>query len=147
MDANTVAYTLMPEPNQTYLAQTKNVVVPSDPLSGSTVGLLMVLSSFQYQPSLMGPQYAGAVSQASQAAFIQSGGQRFQNNFTAVATKSGIDFAHSVGLTDAEMGAVGFTAKTVRSRQINIKGPKFYGIKSNLTLSPGIGNVGLSYGW
>ena len=143
----TLAYTLMPEPNQTYLAQTKNVMVPTDPLSGSTVGLLMILSSFQYQPSLMGPQYTGAVSQASQAAFVQSGGQQSQNNTVSVVTKNGLDFAHSVGLNDIEMGAVGFTAKTVRSRQININGPKLYGIKSNLTLSPGIGNVGLSYGF
>src|SRR5665213_3436439 len=99
---NTVSYTLMPEPNSTYLAHTKNVVVPQDPLSGSTMGLMMILSTFQYQPSLAGPTYSDALSQASNAAYIQSGGQQFQNKAVSIIGRDGIDFAHSIGVTDIE---------------------------------------------
>ena len=123
-----MAYTLMPEPNQTYLVQTKNVVVPAAPLSGSTVGFMMILST-------------------SRAAFIQEGGQDFQNKLTSYATKNGIDAAHSIGLTDTEMGVVGFTFRTYQRKQLNVNGPKFYGIKSNLTLAPTNGNIGLKYEW
>jgi hypothetical protein len=142
-----MAYTLMPEPNQTYLVQTKNVVVPADPLSGSTMGFMMILSTFQYNPTPVNPTYAGAVSQASRAAFIEEGGQDFQNKLTSYATKNGIDIAHSVGLTDTEMGVVGFGLRTYQRKQLNVNGPKFYGIKSNLTLAPTNGNIGFKYEW
>lgn len=147
MGANTIAYTLMPEPNQTYLVQTKNLMVPADPLSGSTVGLMMILSTFQYQPSLMGSNYVEALSQASQAAFVASGGQQFENKTVSVVGKDGIDFAHSIGIDDTEMGVVGFSLRTVQRKQFHVNGPRFYGIKSNLTLSPGNGDLGLSYEW
>ena len=142
-----MAYTLMPEPNQTYLVQTKNVVVPADPLSGSTIGFMMILSTFQYQSPTLNPTYSNALGQASRAAFIEEGGQDFQNSLTDYATKNGIDVAHSVGITNTEMGVVGFTLKTYQRKQLNVNGPKFYGIRSSLTLSPGSGNIGFKYGW
>jgi hypothetical protein len=144
---NTIAYTLMPEPNQTYLAQTKNVGIPQDPLSGSTIGFMMVLSTFQYQSPTLNPTYSGALSQASKAAFIQSGGQQVQDKVTSVVTRDGIDFAHSIGLTDVEMGTVGLTYRTIQRRQLSFKGPKFGGVRSNFMVSPGNGTVGLTYGW
>lgn len=145
MGVNTTAYTLMPEPNQTYLVQTKNVVVPADPLSGSTIGFMMILSSFQYQPTVMGPMYSDAVSKASNAAFIVNGGQAFQNKATNYATRNGIDFAHSIGVTDTEMGIVGFSLRTIQRRQLNINGPKLYGVKANLIVGPSSDSLGLKY--
>jgi hypothetical protein len=140
-----MAYTLMPEPNQTYLVQTKNVVVPTDPLSGSTVGLMMVLSSFQYQSPTLNTTYSSALNQASHAAFVEVGGQAFQDKTTSYATRNGTDFAHSIGLTDGEMGLAAFTLRTVQRKQINLNGPKVYGIKGSLTLTPNSYNVGFKY--
>ena|ERR1035437_9151206 len=139
------AYTLAPEPNSSYLSYTKGSPVTADPISGSTVGLMMMLSSLQYQAPTMNPMYSAAADKAGQAAFIQSGGQAFQDKFTSVVTKKGAIVAHDMGITDGEMGIVGGTYKAFRTRQIDLKGPKIYSVGTSLTMSGTSGILGVRY--
>jgi hypothetical protein len=113
------------------------------PLSDPTMGLMMLLSTFQYQAPYMNPTYSNAASQAGKAAFVESGGQAVQDKFLKGETKDGMDFAHSIGLTDMEMGIVGFAGKTIRSRQINVRGPSIGPIRSSLTGTENSGSIGL----
>lgn len=144
--SNLNACALVAEPNSSYLYNThaQPVVIP---LSSPTMGLMMLLSTFQYEAPYMNPTYSGAASEVGKAAFITSGGQAIQDKEIGVFTKDGTNFAHSIGLTDTELGMVGFTAKTIRRHELNINGPKVLGIKINLTADPQSGSIGLKYGF
>jgi hypothetical protein len=143
------AYTLMPTDNQSYLVQTKNVPTIGEPMSGTTMGMLMLLSTLQYQAPYMNPQYSNAASQAGKAAFIQSGGQAMQDKFTSKVSSQaeGIakDAYHSVGVTDTEVGVVLGAAKVVRDKQVDVNGPKFTlinTIRTHVTVGQDHGSVG-----
>ena len=139
---NLSAYTLVPD-NATYLNCYKSCPIAPQPMSGPTVGLMMLLSTLQYQAPYMNPVYANAASQAGKAAYIQSGGQAMQNKLTSQATDQTKDFAHSIGITDTEMGVVLGTAKVVRDKQLDVNGPKIYFIKTHLTVGEDHGSIGL----
>jgi hypothetical protein len=141
------AYTLVPEPNSTYLGHTSGSLVVADPMSGPTMGLMMLLSTLQYQAPYMNPVYSNAASQIGKVAFVQSGGQAVQDKTLSFATKDGLDFAHSIAITDAEMGIVGLTLKTIRARQLNLNGPKFYSIKTDLTINQQTASMEIKYAW
>jgi hypothetical protein len=143
---NTTAYTLMPEPNITYLVKTKDVIVPADPLSGSTVGLMMILSTFQYQSPTVNPSYSNALNQASKAAFVEVGGQEFQNKIKGYGTDKGRDFVHSIG-ADTELGVLLGAAKVVRDRQIDVRGPNISFVHTHLTVGQDHGSIGLGWEW
>jgi len=108
------------------------------------MGVLMLLSVFQYQAPYMG-QYSNAASQAGKAAYIQSGGQAMQDKAISKAEGIGKDGIHSVGLTDQEMGVFLGTANVLRSRQIDVNGPKILSTKIHLTISPSNATLGLKY--
>ncbi len=139
------ARTLIVEPNSSYLSNihTSPIMVPNT----STMGLMMLLSTFQYQPSLMGPMYAGAAATAGKAAFITSGGQAYQDRLAAMVTKNVIDVIHSAGITDTEMAITLGTAKIIRDRRIDVNGPKLGSIKTSLTATLGSGSLGIKYEW
>jgi hypothetical protein len=145
--SNLRAYTLMPTPNSTYLTCTKGCQTVREPMSGSTMGLLMLLSTFQYQAPYMSPIYSNAASQAGKAAYIQSGGQAMQDKVTSVVSAKAETVAknayHSVGITDTEVGAVLVTAKVIRDRQIDTNGPRIYFLKTHFTVGLDHGSVGL----
>jgi hypothetical protein len=140
--ATTNACTLVVEPNSSYLSNTHSTSMVM-PMSDPTMGLMLLLSTFQYQAPYMNPTYSNAASQAGKAAFVVSGGQAVQDRFVNSETEDGIDFAHSLGLTDVEMGIVGFTGKTIRSRQVNVRGPSIGPIRSSLTGTNNSGSIGL----
>ncbi len=142
--SNLNAYTLVP--NQTYLSRT-DLVHNQTPLNGSTLGLMMLLSTFQYQAPHMAPTYSNAASQAGKAAFIVSGGQSFQDKLIAIATNKTLDLVHSIGITNTELGVVFGTAKVLRDRKIDFNGPKLFLIKTNLTFTPNSANLGFKYEW
>jgi hypothetical protein len=131
-------------PNSSYLSNLHSPDIKA-PMDSTTMGLMMMLSTLQYQAPYLNNTYSNAVSQASKAAFITSGGQAMQDSIANNFTKNGLDFARSAGLTDTEMGIVGFTAKTVRSRQVNIKGPTFGPIKSSIQGTNNSGSIGLKW--
>ena len=131
-------------PNSSYLVNT-TYTAPVTPVSSPTMGLMMLLSTFQYQTSYIDPMYSNAASQAGKAAYIQSGGQATQDKLTNVATEEGTDTAHSIGLTDMEMGIVGFTTKTIVKRQIDINGPKVCFVNTHLTATQNNASIGLKW--
>ena len=142
------AYVGMPTDNQSYLACFKNCPAPpTQPIGGSTMGILMLLSTLQYQAPYMNPAYSNAASQAGKAAFIQSGGQAFQDKVSSMASTKAESVAkdaiHSVGITDTEAGVVLGTAKVIRDKKIDVNGPKIYFIKTHLTVTQDGGSVGL----
>ena len=140
------AYTGVPEANGSYWTDIHHTSA-GDPLSGSTVGLMMLLSTFQYQAPYMGPTYSLAANQAGKAAYIVSGGQAFQDKVISVTTGIARNLVHSLGLTDTEVGLFLGTAKIVKNRKLDINGPKFYFIKTHLTLTPNDGSIDLKYEW
>jgi len=148
--SNSSLVTTVPPVNSTYLNNT-HIQLPADPLSGSTMGIMMLLSTLQYQAPYMSPTYSNAASQAAHAAFIDVGGQAFQDKTNSkvsdIATKTFLDAAHSVGVTDTELAIVAGTAKTFRDRGFNVNGPKIYGVKTNLTGNQNSGSLGLKYEW
>jgi hypothetical protein len=143
MDDGLQAYTLVPEPNSSFLYRTKDVQIPQMPMSGGTLGILMILSTLQYQAPHMNPTYSNAASQAGKAAFVQSGGQGLQDQLTSKAEGAAKDAIRAVGITDTEVGAVLGTAKVVRDRQIDVNGPKIYFIKTHVTVGQDHGSLGL----
>lgn len=138
--------TLIPSPNSSYLYNIHSPVL-QDPFSGSTMGLMMILSAFQYQPSGISQNYSNALNNASKAAFIQSGGQSMEDQFVSKTTVMFADTAHSMGLTDSEMGIVFGSAKIFKYKQMDLNGPKFYSIKTHLTINQNSGSLGLKYEW
>jgi hypothetical protein len=141
------AYVGMPSSNQSYLVCTKNCPITPQPIGGATMGMLMLLSTLQYQAPYMNSQYSTAAAQAGKAAFIQSGGQAFQDRLQTVAAKKAETVAkdayHSVGITDTEVGVVLGTAKVIRDKQLDVNGPRIYFIKTHVTVAPDHGSVGL----
>jgi hypothetical protein len=136
------AYCGMPEDNSTYLANTK-LMPATQPIGEGTVGLLMLMSTLQYQAPYMNPIYSNAASQAGKAAFVQSGGQGTQDKVMQKAEAQAKDAAHSVGVTDTEIGIVLGSAKIVRDKQVDLNGPKIFFIKTHLTVGQDRGSVGL----
>jgi hypothetical protein len=138
------ACTLAQDANSSYLANYGHVAT-STPMSGSTMGLLMLLSTFQYQAPYMSPTYSNAASQAGKAAFMETGGQAMQDKALKIVTDDGNSFAHSIGLTGTEMGIVGIGYKTYRSRQIDVRGPQISVFRSDLTLAQDSVILGLKW--
>lgn len=135
------SYTLVPEPNASYLSHTSTPIIA--PMDSSTLGLMMLLSTFQYQAPYMNPVYSNAASQAGKAAFITSGGQNVQDRLTDQSK----DIAKSMGLTDTEIGILAGSAKVYRDRQINVNGPKVYSVRTKLTADQNSGSIVFKYEW
>lgn len=140
---NPVICTIGVADNSSFLTQTKSGPV-QEPLSGSTMGVLMVLSVFQYQP-ITNPTYSNAIGQASRAAFVQVGGQALQNQLTSKAEGIAKDTIHSFGITDTEIVAVLGATKTIRDRSISLDGPKIESLKTHFTAGQNNASIGL--GW
>ncbi len=136
------AYVGVPS-NSTYLSCLKNCPVVKAPMDGGTLGLMMLMSTLQYQAPYMNPIYAGAATQAGKAAFIVSGGQDMQNRLSSKAENQAKDVFHSIGITDTEMGVVLGSAKIIKDRQLNVNGPKIYSIRTHLTVGQDNSSVGL----
>ena len=134
------ACTLVPEANVSYLAHTSGTPVVA-PMSGSTMGLMLFLSTLQYQPSYLGPAYSGPAAQAGKAAFVEAGGPQSQNNLRTYS----LDQGHEMGITNAEGAVVFGAARIIQKRQIDWTGPSFYSVKPHLTLSPNSGTLGLKW--
>ena len=143
---NLTAHTLVVDTNSTYLANTGHTPVVA-PLSSPTLGLMMFLSSFQYTSGYIDPMYADAANKAGQAAYITSGAQAIQDKFVQDETRSGTGFAHSIGVTDTEMGIAGLTYKTLRKRELDLNGPKILEVKTTLQGTQTGGSLGLRYEW
>lgn len=132
------------EANSSYLATVNAPHIANVPDSGS-IGLMMILSTFQYYPTANNPTYSNAIGQASKAAFIQSGGQGVQDKLASKALDVAKDSFHYLGITDGQLGTVFGAAKVIRDRQINTPGPNIYNINTHLTISQTGGSIGL--GW
>lgn len=135
------AYTSQPEPNSSYLSKTQGVPSIQEPMSGSTLGMLMILSTFQYQAPPVSATYARAVDQVGHAAYVQSGGQEMQDRITSKAENTAKDVAHQIGITDAEIGVVLGGAKIYKDKQVDFTGPRLYFIRTHVTAGPGHGLV------
>lgn len=146
MDSNYTlgAYTLMPEPNSTYLANTKYQPY-HDPISGTTTGLMMMLSTLQYQAPYMNPMYSNAASQAGKAAYIESGGQSSQDRFQGFIGDKAKQEAYSLGVTKTEMVVVLGAAKIARDKSIDLQGPKIYFIQTHINADQDKGTLGLKW--
>lgn len=140
------ACTLMPSPNETYLANL-SYKSPDAPMGDSSIGLMMLLSTFQLTSPTMNPAYSNAANQAGRAAYIQSGGQAKQDKLLDRAETQARDTAHSVGITDTEMTVVLTTAKVVKDRKVELKGPSLYDVKTSLTADPSSATLGFKYEW
>lgn len=116
-----------------------------EPLSGSTVGILMVLSTFQYQSPTMNPTYLNAIGQASRAAFVQSGGQRFQDQLTSKAENAARYIIHSIGITEGQLGVLLGATKVIRDRSVSLDGPRIQSVKTHFNINQTNGSIGL--GW
>lgn len=145
---NLTATILASESNTTHLSQINNLHI-ADPMSSSTMGLMMLLSTLQYQAPYMDPRYSYAASQAGKAAFIESGGQALQDRFIAMTNKKATDMGKNairyIGVSEVQLGIVLGTYKVYKARQIDIKGPTLHSINTNLTLGTDHGSIGL--GW
>jgi hypothetical protein len=146
MSDNTISYTLMPEPNISYLSHYTGVPVISEPLSGSTMGLMMILSTFQYQSPSLNPAYSNALNQAGKAAFIESGGQAMQDKLKNYGTDKGKETLQELGM-DSEVAVLLGSAKVIRDRQINVRGPNLGFVKTHLTIGQDHGSFGLGWDW
>lgn len=137
------AYTLVPDqPNASYLSNTHFSAAP-DPIGGSTIGFLMILSTLQYSAPTMSPTYSTAASKAGNAAFIQSGGQEIQGKLASRVEREAKEIVHDVGISENQVGVVLGAAKIVRDRQVEFNGPKVYFVKTHMSVSPGQGLLGL----
>lgn len=142
---NLTACTQVPE-NSTYLSNT-HISVPQEAVSTPTLGLLMLLSTLQYQPTYVDAKYQAAANSAGKAAFTQVGGQAFQDKATNLAGKKAIDLAHGAGITDMEGAVVLGGYKIYKDRQVNVNGPRIGIFRSHLTVSEKSGSIGLRYEW
>ena len=138
------AYVGVPS-NSSYLSCVKNCPTFKTPMDGSTVGIMMLLSTLQYQAPYMNPVYANAAGQAGKAAFIQVGGQDVQNKLTSKAESQAKDTIHAIGITDTELGVVLGTAKIVRDKQVDVNGPKIYFIRTHISVGQDHANLGLGF--
>ena len=138
------ACTLIPD-NSSYLSNTHY----SSPraMDSSTLGLMMLLSTLQYQAPYTSPTYSAAFSNVGKAAFMVSGGQAMQDKATAMAESGVKNGFHSIGVTDTELGIPLGIAKVVRDKKLTVKGPRFYNVKTDLTATQTGGSLGISYGW
>jgi hypothetical protein len=134
-----------PEYNYTYLSNTHATIVGLP--DNSFVGLMMILSIFQFGSQSVNPIYSNATSQMGRAAYIVSGGQTAQDKLSTVITRKAFDVIHSVNITDSEIGVVLGTMKIARERKIDINGPRLGIFRSHVTLTPNAGNIGLKYEW
>ncbi len=143
---NLTASTLIPEPNSSYLCHT-HINPISTPMDSSTVGLLMILSTLQYQTPYVNPTYSGAMAQAGKAAFMESGGQSTQDKILDLTTQKATNVVHSLGITDTEMGIVLGSAKIIKEKQFSVNGPKLGFINTHLTATQNSGNIDLGWNW
>lgn len=141
---NLTASTLAPTPNSSYLVNTGKIPTVGS-IDGSTMGLMMLLSTLQYQAPYINPVYSNAASQAGKAAFVQVGGQGMQDKLTKYGSDNALHTAHDLGLTDVEMGIVGETYKIYRQKQITTKGPNIYSVKTNLTINQNSATLGFKW--
>jgi hypothetical protein len=117
----------------------------SEPLSGPTMGLMMLLSTLQYQAPYMNPVYSDAAYKAGKAAYIESGGQKLEDNLKKYGTDQANDGMLEIGLTEAEIGILAGSVKTYRTKQINVRGPKIGFIETKLTAGENNGSIGLRW--
>jgi hypothetical protein len=120
---------------------------PKDPLNSNTLGLMMLLSSFQYQPLVFNPAYTDAITAAGRAAYVESGGKAMQDHIAIKAENEAKNDLYSVGITDTELIVVLGAAKIYRDKQIKFRGPKLGPVKTDLTLKQDGGTLGIKYEW
>lgn len=144
--SNTDAYTLALQPNVSYLSNTHSTALGM-PQSSSTLGLMMMLSTLQYQAPYINSAYTNVAGKVGQAAYIQSGGKSFQENLTDKATQNATEAAHNVGITDKEAAIILGSAKIIKDREIDVNGPRIYSIRSHLTMTQSSGSIGIKYEW
>lgn len=140
------ACTLAVDPNSTYLNHIANIPTVQ-PANDPILGLMMLLSTLQYQAPYMNSTYSNAANQAGKAAYTESGGQQLQNNFVQKVSKEATETGHNLGLTDTEMGVLFETAKTAKTHKLDLNGPKVYFIKTHLTIEENKGSIGLGWNW
>lgn len=143
---NLTASTLVVEPNSSYFCHI-HIGSTSAPMGGSTMGLLMILSTLQYQAPYVNSLYSGAMAQAGKAAFMESGGQSTQDKILDISTKKATNIVHSLGITDTEIGIVLGSAKIIKEKQFSVNGPKLGFINTHLTATQNSGNLGLGWNW
>jgi hypothetical protein len=146
MPSDLTAYTLSVDLNSTYLSQTSTLPATRH-INDPTLGLMMLLSTLQYESPYMNQTYSNAANQAGKAAYVESGGQGLQNNFLQRLGKETTDAGHQMGLTDTEMGILFETAKTAKTHKLDINGPKVYFMKTRLTIEESRGSVGVGWSW
>jgi hypothetical protein len=106
------------------------------------MGLMMLLSTLQYQAPHIGPFYQEAAKKVGRAAFVESGGQSAQDGVLRMATDKGKE----AGL-ESQMALLVGAAKTVRDRELTLNGPKIDFVKTKLTVSPNSGTLGFGWNW
>lgn len=118
-------------------------LVSTEPMSGSAMSILMLLSTLQYQAPGLSSTYSAAASQAGKAAYVQLGGQAMQDKLSSDAEAKAKSLAKSTGMTDSELGLVLVTAKIAKDHQVDLNGPKLYFIKTHFTFGQDHGSIGL----
>lgn len=136
------AYALQPDTNSSYLSNYK-FHGPAPQMDSSAIGLMMILSTLQYQAPYVAPGYSNAAAQAGKAAYIQSGGQAIQDKVASKVESKVKETCHDIGITDGAIGAVLGTAKVVRDRQVDFNGPRLFMVHTHVTLGPDHGLLGL----
>ena len=140
------AYTA-PDPNSSYFIYYKGGMQVHEPMEGSTMALMMLVATLQWQAPMAGPTYSNAAAQAGKAAYIVSGGQGAQDKVASIAAKNAGDGLHSIGITDAELGVVLGTAKVIRDKSVDVNGPRLGHIRTHLTATTNNASLGIRYEW
>lgn len=145
MENNLYTCSLVQEPNSSYLANLQLVSKPQ--MDGSTIGLMMVLSTLQYQAPYLNPNYSNAAYQASKAASIESGLTDMQSKVLKMMTNNVKNTAHSMGVNDTEIVILLGTTNTIKNKNLDFNGPELGSIKTHLNINTNIGSVGFKYDW
>lgn len=145
MENNLYTCSLVQEPNSSYLVNLQLISKPQ--LDSPTIGLMMVLSTLQYQAPYLSPNYSNAAYQASKAAQIESGLSDVQARVMKLVTNNAKDTIKSIGITDTEMVILLGTTSTIRNKNLDLKGPELGSIKTHLNINTNSGSVGFKYDW
>lgn len=113
-----------------------------NPMDSGTMGLLMILSVFQYQTPT-NPTYNWTLSQAGHAAYIQSGAQDFQDKLASKAEYVVRTTIRSIGVTDGQVGVLIGITNTIRTKELSLDGPRIQSVTTHLHVSENSANIGL----
>ncbi len=138
-NVNLKAYTTVPE--YSWYLSNKKPTSAGTQISEPTTGLMMMLSLLQYQSAAVGPVYSGALNQASQAAFVQSGGKTMEDGLK----QRGLVIVHDAGITNTESAIVLGGIKTFQSKQLSWDNLHIDAFKLHMSLNQTGGSVGVKY--